>query len=47
MSPEYALDFSWADSVVMGYSWSSYTFDAMFGALAGEYEAQGTLPFKP
>ena len=47
MSPEYALDFGWADSVVMGYSRSSYTFDAMFGALAGEYEARGTLPFKP
>ena len=47
MSPEYALDFGWADSVVMGYSWSAYTLDAMFGALAGEYAARGTLPFKP
>ncbi len=45
MSPVSALDFDWADSVIMGYSWSAYTFDAMFGALAGEYQAKGVLPF--
>lgn len=45
MSPVSALDFDWADSVLMGYSWSAYTFDAIFGALAGEYQAKGVLPF--
>jgi beta-N-acetylhexosaminidase len=46
MSPVSAMNFDWADSILMGYSWSSYTFDAMFGALAGEYKANGNLPFK-
>jgi len=46
MSPVNALDFNWVDSILMGYSWSPYTFDAMFGALAGEYQAKGVLPFK-
>lgn len=46
MSPVYALNLDWADSVIMGYSWSAYTFDAMFGALTGEYTAEGVLPFK-
>lgn len=46
MSPSYALAFDWADTVIMGYSWSPYTLDAMFGALSGEYQAKGVLPFK-
>jgi beta-N-acetylhexosaminidase len=46
MSPVSALNLDWADTVLMGYSWSSYTFDALFGALAGEYQAEGALPFK-
>ena len=46
MSPEESLDFTWADSVLMGYSWSAYTLDALFGALAGEYTPRGMLPFK-
>ena len=45
MSPNFALDFNWADEVLLGYSWSSYTLEAMAGALAGEYNAEGVLPF--
>ena len=46
MTPTYSFDFDWADTVLLGYSWSGYTLEAMFGALAGEYEAEGTMPFK-
>lgn len=46
MTPTYAFDFDWADEVLLGYSWSNYTLEAMFGALAGEYQAEGVLPFK-
>ncbi|MBR7064154.1 MAG: glycoside hydrolase family 3 protein [Treponema sp.] len=46
MSPEDSFEFNWADSVLMGYSWSAYTLDALFGALIGEFSPQGILPFK-
>lgn len=46
MSPEYALDMDWASTILLGYGWSTYTMDAMFGALAGEYKAKGRLPYK-
>ena len=35
---------SWADIVLMSYSYSPYSFDAVFGALAGEFKIQGTFP---
>ena len=44
MSPVDAFGTSWADTVLMGYSYSRYTFDALFGALNGEFKPQGTLP---
>lgn len=44
LSPMHAVHFSWADTVLFGYSYSPYTFDALFGALAGEYEPKGILP---
>jgi beta-N-acetylhexosaminidase len=44
LSPMHAVNFSWADTVLFGYSYSPYTFDALFGALAGEYEPKGILP---
>lgn len=34
----------WADAVLMAYSYSPYSFDAVFGALAGEFQIQGTFP---
>lgn len=46
MSPEYAIDLDWADTILLGYGWSGYTLDAMFAALAGEYDCKGALPYK-
>lgn len=45
MSPVFVLqDFDWADCIVCGYSYSDYSFKALFGILAGEFTAQGTIP---
>lgn len=46
LSPVPVLNFSWADTILLGYSYSPFTFDALFGALNGEYEPQGTLPLE-
>lgn len=46
MTPTNALTMDWADDILVGYSYSDYTLKAMFGALAGEYKAEGELPFK-
>lgn len=45
MSPVNAESLEWADEIIFGYSYSPYTFAAMFGALCGEYKASGTKPF--
>ena len=39
-------NFDFADTILLGYSDSVYTFKALFAALAGEFEAQGKLPLK-
>ncbi len=45
MSPVLILDdFDWADTILCGYSYSSYSFAALFGALNGEFEANGKIP---
>ena len=45
MSPVYILeDFDWADTVLCGYSYSSYSFAALFGALSGEFVPRGEIP---
>ena len=46
LSPVPVLNFTWADTIALGYSYSPYTFQAIFGALNGEYEPQGILPLK-
>lgn len=47
LSPVHVLsDFEWADTVLCGYSYSSYSFAALFGALNGEFVPQGTVPLK-
>lgn len=43
-SPVPAMDLTWADSVIFGYSYSPYSFQAMFAVLAGDFEAKGSLP---
>lgn len=46
MTPVDAFDIPSADTILMGYSYSPYTFNALFGALAGEYTPHGVLPLK-
>lgn len=44
MSPVDAYNLDWADLILLGYSYSPYTFQALAGAVAGEYTPIGTLP---
>ncbi len=45
MSPVFVMnDFDWVDAVICGYSYSDYSFKALFAVLAGEIEAEGELP---
>ena len=46
LSPVPVLDFKWADTILLGYSYSPYTFKALFGALNGEFAPQGKLPLE-
>ncbi len=39
-------DFDWVDVILCGYSYSSYSFDALFGALKGEFIPGGVLPLR-
>lgn len=45
MSPVWVLnDFDWADTILCGYSYSDYSFKAIFGALHGEFPITGKIP---
>lgn len=44
MSPVPVLNDTKADTILLGYSYSPFTFNAMFGALAGEFTPKGILP---
>ena len=45
MAPSFSLPFAdWADSVIMGYSWSDFSIKALFSALAGDFEVEGEFP---
>ena len=44
MSPVLVEDFDWADTILLGYSYSPYTLEALVGAAAGEFEAPGVEP---
>ncbi len=44
MSPVPVLDFDWADTVLCGYSYSDFSFKALFAALNGEIECEGEIP---
>ncbi|MCR5289016.1 MAG: glycoside hydrolase family 3 protein [Treponema sp.] len=46
MSPVESIDATWADTILLGYSYSPFTFDALFGALHGEFVPKGVLPIK-
>lgn len=45
MSPVPVLgNFDWVDSILCGYSYSDYTFNALFAALNGEIKPKGIVP---
>ena len=46
LSPIPAFSLDWADTVLYAYSYSPYSFNAAFGALAGEFTPQGTMPLQ-
>ncbi len=44
LTPVHVMDMKWADTILLGYSYSPYTFKALFGALNGEFVPKGTVP---
>lgn len=44
MSPVLVTNFDWADTILLGYSYSPYSLEALVGACAGEFEPQGIEP---
>ncbi len=47
LSPVPVLEgFDWAGSIILTYSYSPFTFKTVFGAIAGDFEAQGRLPLQ-
>jgi beta-N-acetylhexosaminidase len=45
-SPVPSFNLEWADTILYTYSTSPASFDAAFGALAGEFTPRGTLPIR-
>ncbi len=44
MSPVESWNITWADTILMGYSYSPYSLEALIAACAGEFVPQGVLP---
>ncbi len=44
LEPVHVFDFDWADTILLAYSYSNFSFRAAFSALAGDYEPKGFLP---
>ncbi|MGI5172783.1 glycoside hydrolase family 3 protein [Treponema sp. OMZ 840] len=44
LEPVHVLDFSWADTILLAYSYSVFSFRAALSALAGDFAPQGRLP---
>lgn len=46
MSPTLVESLSWADSILLGYSWRcDYSMKAMVGAICGDFDAKGKKPY--
>ena len=46
LSPVHVLDFDWADTILLGYSYSPHSFKALYAALCGDFDPNGRLPLK-
>ena len=44
LEPVHVLDFDWADTILLAYSYSPFSFRAALSALAGDYTPHGRLP---
>jgi len=44
LSPNFVVDLDFADTILLAYSYSDYSFQAVAAALAGEIEIHGELP---
>lgn len=44
LSPNYAVDLDFADTILFAYSYSDFSFQAVAAALAGEIQIEGVLP---
>lgn len=45
-APTFVFDKTWADTILIAYTYSDYSFTAVFSALAGDYTPQGYLQMK-
>ncbi len=45
-SPVPVLNFDWADTILLGYSYSKYSYQALFAALRGDYKPKGHFPLE-
>lgn len=46
LSPTFVDDLDWADTVLLAYSYSGVSFEAVFAALAGDFVPTGEIPFE-
>ncbi len=46
LEPVHVFDFDWADTILLAYSYSTFSFRAAFSALVGDFTPKGTLPME-
>ncbi|MDR1748668.1 MAG: glycoside hydrolase family 3 protein [Spirochaetaceae bacterium] len=44
LSPVFILNLEWPDTIIAAYSYSPFSFQAAFGAIAGDFYPQGIFP---
>ena len=46
LEPVHVFELDWADTILLAYSYSNYSFEAAFHALKGDFYPQGILPLE-
>ncbi len=46
LEPVHVFDFDWADTILLAYSYSDFSFRAAFSALVGDFTPKGSLPME-